>query len=155
MYAAIQKIRNLPDGGLYVLADFWRTKAWFDSGNPYDARNDFMFSTLAATGRQPKTNRDGHYVLVGGGTLDPSRITGDEDPQPVVEMETVDIDIKAHIRRQLSAYWDRRTSRGDANRLDHSQPAVVTSLSDPRGLRKATVRAMEGTSFDLGKAITP
>ncbi len=132
--------RSTPQsGGLYVLVGFWENPAAQDAGvRPHV--ESFHFASLQTTKQTPRLDRDGNWMLVGGGTFDPTTIS-DENPPPSrseVIMDTVQDDPKPKIFKALRSYANRLTWPA-ATGVDRSdRGGSRDSIADPRGLLAAT-----------------
>lgn len=145
-------------GLTFFRVPFWRDKADFDAGKPWDRKNDFLMQ-LRSTGERVVTNAEGWPKRKDDGKfIDPATLDP-EKPEPEWERETFDRDLPAEIRANIEAYWER----AEANEYppDHTSIAydlvsgwgretIERDQSDPHGvLARPDVMALKDAQVEV------
>lgn len=127
-------------GGVIATVDYWQSEADFLAGLPPWKTNDHIFGfERGLTDRRIVRNRDGWLKRIDGVFVDPEHIRGNEE----WEYETIARDLGAVMRRRIESYADRL----EAGLTAASVCRRTRTTDDPRGVRTAEVRNIEGQDY--------
>ena len=150
MFYIIDETSNTDDGGLYVIARFWATRADYNRGDPYACRESFSWPHLRLEGRHMVRDEHGWPKRLSDGVLvDPLTILPGDETEWVWEDFVRDICLV--IRHLLRLYWRNRRHAAQQGRhwpREHANFRQRRTGADPRGLRGAEVRALVGQEWE-------
>ncbi len=138
-------------GGLaYILVDFWRTAAAFDTGAPPILTNDFIMQ-LQREGQRIITRTDGWFKLTDGTFVDPADPQTEDIPSNLFARETVQRPTRQEVRENIRAYWQRAKAGRWSG--DHTGDASKPFRIDGVRVRQRHAKLLRDSSDPLGVVV--